>query len=173
MARAQDLLPNRQGALEEPLRLRVLPLVSIHFCQVVEGLAHVRVACTEGLFSDLQRRRRRSSSARWSIRETALGANHPDVGQTLNNLAIVYRAQGKYTEAEGLYKRALAIREKPSVQTTPTWARPSPTWPTSIESRASTARRRRCTSARWRSESRPSVRATPTWATTLNDLAAV
>ena len=47
-----------------------------------------------------------------AIREKALGASHPDVGQTLNNLAIVYRAQGKYTEAEGLYKRALVIREK-------------------------------------------------------------
>ena len=47
-----------------------------------------------------------------AIREKALGANHADVGQTLNNLALVYRAQGKYTEAEGLFKRALAIREK-------------------------------------------------------------
>ena len=28
-----------------------------------------------------------------AIREKALGANHPAVGQTLNNLAIVYRAQ--------------------------------------------------------------------------------
>ena len=31
---------------------------------------------------------------------------------TLNNLASVYQAQGKYAEAEALYKRALAIREK-------------------------------------------------------------
>ena len=46
------------------------------------------------------------------IREKALGANHPDVAQTLNILASLYRAQGKYSEAEGLYKRALAIREK-------------------------------------------------------------
>jgi tetratricopeptide (TPR) repeat protein len=34
------------------------------------------------------------------------------VAKTLNDLAIVYRAQGKYGEAEGLYKRALAIRER-------------------------------------------------------------
>jgi tetratricopeptide (TPR) repeat protein len=46
-----------------------------------------------------------------AIRETALGANHPDVGQTLNNLALVYLDQGKYSEAEELFKRALAIRE--------------------------------------------------------------
>jgi tetratricopeptide (TPR) repeat protein len=46
-----------------------------------------------------------------AIREKALGTTHPDVGQTLNNLALIYRAQGKYSEAEGLFKRALAIRE--------------------------------------------------------------
>src|SRR5262249_39220387 len=45
-------------------------------------------------------------------RERALGANHPDVGQTLNNLALVYRDQGKYEEAEALFKRALMIREQ-------------------------------------------------------------
>jgi tetratricopeptide (TPR) repeat protein len=46
------------------------------------------------------------------IREKVLGANHPDVGQTLNNLALVYVAQAKYTEAAGLFERALAIRGK-------------------------------------------------------------
>src|SRR5262249_23609891 len=40
------------------------------------------------------------------------GADHTYYAVALNNLAIVYRAQGKYSEAEGLYKRALAIREK-------------------------------------------------------------
>ena len=35
--------------------------------------------------------------------------------RALNNLALVYQAQGKYTEAEGLFKRALAIRKKRSV----------------------------------------------------------
>jgi tetratricopeptide (TPR) repeat protein len=34
------------------------------------------------------------------------------VGQTINNLALVYRAQGKYGEAEEFLKRALVIREK-------------------------------------------------------------
>ena len=57
-------------------------------------------------------RRRGSSKRALAIREKALGANHPDVGQTLNNLANVYRDQGKYREAEELHKRALAIREK-------------------------------------------------------------
>jgi tetratricopeptide (TPR) repeat protein len=34
------------------------------------------------------------------------------VAWTLNNLALVYRDQGKYTEAAGLFERALTIREK-------------------------------------------------------------
>jgi tetratricopeptide (TPR) repeat protein len=46
-----------------------------------------------------------------AIREKVLGASHAHVGQTLNNLALVYRDQGKYGEAEGLHKRALVIRE--------------------------------------------------------------
>ncbi len=37
---------------------------------------------------------------------------HPDVAQSLNNLAELYRVQGRYAEAEPLYQRALAIREK-------------------------------------------------------------
>ncbi len=31
---------------------------------------------------------------------------------SLNNLALLYAAQGRYAEAEPLYKRALAISEK-------------------------------------------------------------
>ncbi|MEO1610090.1 MAG: alpha/beta hydrolase, partial [Pseudomonadota bacterium] len=36
----------------------------------------------------------------------------PKVGTTLNNLAGLYGAQGRYAEAEPLYKRSLSIREK-------------------------------------------------------------
>ena len=41
-----------------------------------------------------------------------LGPEHPDTATTLNNLAGLYQAQGAYAQAEPLYKRALAIREK-------------------------------------------------------------
>jgi len=41
-----------------------------------------------------------------------LGSDHPDVANSLNNLAGLYRNQGRYSEAEPLYKRALSIREK-------------------------------------------------------------
>ena len=34
------------------------------------------------------------------------------MGTSLNNLAMLYQAQGRYTEAEPLYRRSLAIREK-------------------------------------------------------------
>ena len=47
-----------------------------------------------------------------TIREKALGPEHPDTASTLNNLALLYNNQGKYEEAEPLYQRALAIREK-------------------------------------------------------------
>jgi tetratricopeptide (TPR) repeat protein len=44
--------------------------------------------------------------------QARFGVNHANYGAALNKLAVVYRAQGKYADAEELYKRALAIREK-------------------------------------------------------------
>jgi hypothetical protein len=52
MARAERLLTDRQCALEEPLRLFVLALVSIHEGQIVEGPGHVGVVRTERFFQD-------------------------------------------------------------------------------------------------------------------------
>ncbi len=47
-----------------------------------------------------------------ALREGALGPEHPDVAQSLNNLAALYDDQGRYAEAEPLYQRSLAIWEK-------------------------------------------------------------
>jgi tetratricopeptide (TPR) repeat protein len=47
-----------------------------------------------------------------SIREQELGKDHPDVANSLNNLAELYRSQGRYNEAEPLYVRSLSIREQ-------------------------------------------------------------
>ncbi len=47
-----------------------------------------------------------------SIREQELGANHPHIATSLNNLAALYQIMGRYTEAEPLFQRALSIREK-------------------------------------------------------------
>jgi tetratricopeptide (TPR) repeat protein len=44
--------------------------------------------------------------------EKQLGENHPNVATSLNNLAGLYKSQGKYNEAESLYRRSLSIWEK-------------------------------------------------------------
>ena len=36
----------------------------------------------------------------------------PNTANSLNNLAVLYNNQGRYAQAEPLYQRALAIREK-------------------------------------------------------------
>ena len=46
------------------------------------------------------------------LREKVLGPEHPDVAQSLNNLAELYRVQGRYADAEPHYQRALTIFEK-------------------------------------------------------------
>jgi tetratricopeptide (TPR) repeat protein len=46
------------------------------------------------------------------IAEKQLGPDHPHVATSLNNLAALLEAQGKYAEAEPLYRRAIAICEK-------------------------------------------------------------
>ena len=43
------------------------------------------------------------------IAEQAFGPNHPDVATSLNILGDLYVAQGRYAQAEPLYKRSLAI----------------------------------------------------------------
>ncbi len=42
--------------------------------------------------------------------EHELGLDHPVTATVLNDVAELYRAQGRYTDAEPLRKRALAIR---------------------------------------------------------------
>jgi tetratricopeptide (TPR) repeat protein len=46
------------------------------------------------------------------IGEKGLGADHPGVGATVQNLGILYATQQKYREAEPLLKRALEINLK-------------------------------------------------------------
>src|SRR5215467_3446602 len=44
-----------------------------------------------------------------SAAEAQFGSGHPKVGTALNNLAALYRVQGRLAEAEPLMQRALAI----------------------------------------------------------------
>jgi len=46
------------------------------------------------------------------VRERQLGADHPDVANSLNNLAEIYTLLGRYAEAETLYTNACAINER-------------------------------------------------------------
>ena len=47
-----------------------------------------------------------------AIYQKELGPNHPDVALSLNNLACLYGKQGRYSDAEPLYKRSLAIGDE-------------------------------------------------------------
>ncbi len=44
-----------------------------------------------------------------AIYEQQLGLSHPDTALSLNNLAMLYRSQGKYVQAKPLYEQALEI----------------------------------------------------------------
>jgi hypothetical protein len=44
--------------------------------------------------------------------KSQLGADHPNVATSLNNLAPLYESQGRYSEAEPLYLRSLQIFEQ-------------------------------------------------------------
>jgi tetratricopeptide (TPR) repeat protein len=50
--------------------------------------------------------------------EKALGPDHTSTLETVNNLGLLYRAQGKLAEAEQMYQRALAGYEKASLSYT-------------------------------------------------------
>ena len=47
-----------------------------------------------------------------AIYKKMLGDEHPDVADSLNNLASLYKNQGKYDEAEKMFKESLAMRKK-------------------------------------------------------------
>ena len=51
------------------------------------------------------------------------GNDHPNVAQTLNNLGLIYQDQGRYAQAETLYKRSLEIWEKSLDPIVPQWPR--------------------------------------------------
>ncbi len=64
-------------------------------------------AYQQGRYTDAER------SFQAAVKEAeALGPQDPRLATSLNNLAELYRLQGKYAEAEPLNKRALAIRQK-------------------------------------------------------------
>jgi tetratricopeptide (TPR) repeat protein len=61
---------------------------------------------TRGLVAPAERELKRDIAAA----EAARGPAHPEVASKLADLAALYRAQGRYSDAEGLYTRALTIQ---------------------------------------------------------------
>jgi tetratricopeptide (TPR) repeat protein len=46
------------------------------------------------------------------MRRKLLGDEHPETAASLNNLALLFRQEGKWTEAEGAERESLAIQTK-------------------------------------------------------------
>ena len=46
------------------------------------------------------------------LRKRLLGDEHPDVATSLNNLALLYDSQGRYSEADPLLVQALELRKR-------------------------------------------------------------
>ncbi len=95
-------------------------------------------------------RRRSCSSSGATINESALGPDHPSTATTLNNVASLLQARGKYVEAEPLYERARRIQESAApVPTIPTLRRALTTSPDCSAFRAGTLRRSRSYGRAW------------------------
>ena len=62
------------------------------------------------------------------------------VGSMLNNMAVLYYDQGRYAEAEPLFKRAVAVRQGALGADTLTLARPCTAWPVSTMPRSGSPR---------------------------------
>ena len=75
-----------------------------HLASSAHRSVPARVYTEEGRYADADPLYKRAL-ATW---KKALGPDHPDVAQSVNNLADLYLAQGRYADAEPLYKRALA-----------------------------------------------------------------
>ena len=70
-------------------------------------MAAAAKAYQEGRYADAEK----SLQATLKAAET-FGPQDPRLATSLNNLAVLYKTQGKYAEAEQLYKQSLEIREK-------------------------------------------------------------
>ena len=89
------------------------------------------------------------------------------------NWASCIRGKGKYREAEGLYKRALVIREKALGASHPDVAQPSITWVCVIRAQGKYSEAEGLYKRALAIREKRSVRTIPTWRQTLNNLANV
>jgi tetratricopeptide (TPR) repeat protein len=96
------LLPHALAATDHAEALRVDPIATA-------GLLHQAGRYLWGRAEYTQAKALHQRAL--SIRETRLGADHPDTAYSLHNLANVLYAQGELGDARSLYERALSIRE--------------------------------------------------------------
>lgn len=109
----------RRRTLSHPKRNTVIPLSlgALLLCAAIAGAAQdasweisMQAATKAYREDDLAEAERQLSAALEQAQ--AFGPQDPRLASTLNNLGVLYYAQGKYREAEPIHKRALAIREK-------------------------------------------------------------
>jgi tetratricopeptide (TPR) repeat protein len=97
-----ELLPHALAATDHAEALRVDPIATA-------GLLHQAGRYLWGRAEYTQAKALHQRAL--AIRETRLGADHPDTAYSLHNLANVLYAQGDLDDARTLYERALSIRE--------------------------------------------------------------
>ncbi len=96
--------------LAEPLTLRAV--------QLRRGHEPLLLADSLDALGDVRRYAGRAEQATapleeaLALRRAHLGAAHGDVAETMNNLALVQHAQGRFAEAEALHRQAVAIWEQ-------------------------------------------------------------
>ena len=134
LARAEHALAQGRYSDTEPLLKRALAIQ-----EKVLGPDHLNVGISlnnlarlyqvQGRYADAEQLYKRALA----IQERAIGPDHPNsstrdrrraegslqrielianFGTSLNNLALLYHAQGRYPDAEALFKRSLTIQEK-------------------------------------------------------------
>jgi len=106
-----------QGAMNWPLCGRLVGhwLASTDHAEGKELLSAALLFTHAGIYFDERASYLQSEKLKvysLSIYERILGPNHPNVSMSLNNLALLYYALGRYLDALPLCKRALSIDEK-------------------------------------------------------------
>jgi tetratricopeptide (TPR) repeat protein len=83
------------------------------------------------------------------VSQTRLGADHPVVAISLDDLATLYQEQGRYNEAEPLFQRSLAISEQQLGADHPMWQLVLTIWHYFIITRDAIARQNRSFNEHW------------------------
>ena len=84
-----------------------MPTAAFLFLSAIESPLRTGCAATDHSHDDP-----RAYEAELAAREKALGPDHPDVAESLTNIAILYNQQMNFAKAQPLYERALRIYEK-------------------------------------------------------------